>query len=302
MSSPRFGVVLASVLAAALVAGCTTSAAGGPTVGTAGVLQVVAAENTWGSLAAQLGGSRVHVTSILTDPNADPHEYVTSSTDARLVTTANYVIINGAGYDDWASKLLAASPNGTRRVLSVAELVGKAPGDNPHLWYDPTYVFAAMKRITADYEALAPSGARYFAGRYATVVASFARYEALIADIGLEDHGRPVAATESIFQYMAEALHLDLVTPYPFMKAVAEGYDPPTRSEATVYEQLKDKSFQVLVYNVQTVTPLTSDIETRARSEGIPVIGVSETIEPPSDTFQQWMSAQLSALEKAFPH
>jgi zinc/manganese transport system substrate-binding protein len=98
---------------------------------------------------------------------------------------------------------------------------------------------------------------------------------------------------------MAEYLHLDLVTPYDFMKAVAEGNDPPMNSEATFYKQIQQKAFKVLVYNVQTVTPLTTNIKESAARQNIGVIGVSETIQPPIDTFQEWMDGELSALANA---
>jgi zinc/manganese transport system substrate-binding protein len=291
-------VSLGSALALAACGGATSSGPAGGKTGT-GVIQVVAAENTWGSLAAQLGGSHAHVTSIVTDPNADPHEYVASTTDARAVATASFVIVNGAGYDDWASRLLSASPDSRRVVLNIASLVGKKPGDNPHLWYDPTYVIEAIKQISTDYKLLEPKEAAYFMARYVAVLASLSQYNHLISYI--QDHfaHQPVASTESIFQYMAEALNLDLVTPYSFMKAVAEGYDPPARAEATFYQQIADRSFKVLVYNVQTVTPLTSQLRAKAAEAGIPVVGVSETIQPPIDTFQEWMDGELSAIANA---
>ena len=102
-----------------------------------GVLQVVAAENFWGSLVSQIGGSHVQVLSIVSDPNADPHEYESNATDARAVATANYVIENGAGYDSWMDKLVGAGSSPNRKVLNVATLLGKKEGDNPHFWYNP---------------------------------------------------------------------------------------------------------------------------------------------------------------------
>ncbi len=283
--------------AGALLAGCATSAAA--PVGSEGVLQVVAGENFWGSLAAQLGGDRVHVTSIVSDPNADPHEYESSPADARLFATANYVLLNGAGYDAWASRLLGAQPRAGRKVFTVAALLGKKEGDNPHFWYDPAYVFEVVDHITADYKALDPKHSSYFASRYEAVQEELVPYRQRLADIRQHFAGSRVAATESIFEYLAQYLHLDLVTPYAFMKAVADGNDPPTSSEAAFEQQIQARAFGVLVYDVQTVTPLTTSIRQQAEQKNIPVVGVSETIQPASATFEGWMDAQLDLLTHA---
>jgi zinc/manganese transport system substrate-binding protein len=261
-----------------------------------GPLVVVAAENTWGSLAAQLGGSQVTVTSIVSDPNADPHEYESSPADARLMASANYVIVNGAGYDSWADQLLAAQPEPARKVLDVANLVGKSTGANPHFWYDPADVYRVVAQITADYKALRPAEAAYFTSKATAFQQLLAPMRQRLAYI--QDHfaGTPVAATESIFQYLAEYVHLNLITPYAFMEAVAEGNDPPTSSLVTFTRQIQEKAFQVLVFNVQTVTSLTTQLKEQAAAQNIPVVGVSETIQPPIATFEEWMDGQLDSL------
>jgi len=279
-----------------VLSGCSTSFGTG--TGT-GVVNVVAGENFWGSIAAQLGGDKVHVTSIVSDPNVDPHEYESSPASARLLANANYVILNGAGYDDWANKLLSAQPEEGREIFTVATLLGKKGGDNPHFWYNPADVFAVMNQITVDYKALDPGAAPYFASQNTAVQQAFAPYRQRLAYIQRHFANTPVAATESIFQYMAQYLHLDLVTPYAFMEAVAEGNDPPASSEATFVNQIRSRSFRVLVSNVQTVTPLTTTVKEQTAQQDIPVIGVSETIQPPMATFQQWMDAELDSLTHA---
>jgi zinc/manganese transport system substrate-binding protein len=262
-------------------------------------VQVVAGENFWGSLAAQLGGSKVNVTSIVSDPNADPHEYETSPADARAFTAADFVILNGAGYDDWGAKLLSAQPNAERTVLTVAQYLGKKPGDNPHFWYNPGYVFRVIDKITEDYQALRPQEATYFAARHVALESALAPYRSRLRSITAHYSGQPVAATESIFQYLADYLHLDLVSPPAFMKAVAEGVDPPAASVASFDRQIQDKRFGVLVYNTQTVTPLTTMIKEQADSQDIAVIGISETIQPPTESFQRWMEDELDTLTDA---
>ncbi len=294
MSCPPPGIILFGALAASLLAsGCAPG--GGPPAAN-GRLVVLAAENTWGSIASQLGGTRVVVTSIVTDPNADPHEYESSPADARLMASANYVIVNGAGYDSWAEHLLSAQPGPARKVLTVADLVGKTAGDNPHFWYDPAFVAKVVARITADYRSLQPASAAYFTAQASAFQQRLAPYEQRLAYVQQHFAGVPIAATESIFQYMAEYVHLDLITPVAFMDAVAEGNDPPAATLVTFTHQIQDGAFRVLVINVQTVTPLTTRLKEQATQHNIPVVGVSETIQPPIATFEEWMDGQLDSL------
>jgi zinc/manganese transport system substrate-binding protein len=263
------------------------------------VINVVAAEDTWGSLAAQLGGRLVVVTSVITNPNADPHEYEASTAVARSIGGANFVIVNGAGYDDWAQKILAANPAPHRFVLDIAKFLGKKPGDNPHFWYDPKYVFAVIDEISADYIAVDPAGASYFRQCLAKVEASLVPYRKALASLARRDAGVKVASTESIFQYLAEYLGLDLVTPYPFMQAVADGYDPPVGAVATFEHQISVRGFRVLVYNDQTITALTTTIRDQVEAKHIPVVGISETLQPSDATFQSWMLGELDRVGAA---
>src|SRR5947207_6507056 len=125
-------------------------------------LNVVASENFWGSIASQLGGTRVTVTSIINSPSGDPHDYESITNDARTLAQADYVILNGAGYDDWASKLIAANPASGRKVFTVANLLGRKAGDNPHFWYNPDYVEHVADQITSDYKSLGSADSKYF--------------------------------------------------------------------------------------------------------------------------------------------
>lgn len=262
-------------------------------------IQVVAAENFWGSLASQIGGKYVHVTSIVSDPNADPHEYESSTVNARAIAGAQYVIINGAGYDSWANKLLNAEPSNRRTVLSVASLLGKKEGDNPHFWYDPTYVRTVTVQIEQDLERIAPERAHYFKQQYHILSLQLATYEHTIATIHARFAGTKVAATEDIFQYLANATELNLISPPPFIQAVAEGNDPPTNSVTLFEQQLASGQVHVLVYNKQTVTPLTESMKELATAQHIPMIGITETIQPPNTPLQQWMNTELMDLDKA---
>lgn len=262
-------------------------------------IQIVAGENFWGSLASQIGGDKVNVTSIVSDPNADPHEYESNTTDARDIATANYVILNGAGYDTWANKLLDASPNPSRKVLTVATLLGKQEGDNPHFWYNPAYVNTVIHQMEQNLISIRPSDKAYFENQYANLQASLSSYQNRIASIKNQYGGTKVAATEDIFAYLAMASGLNLVSPPAFTQAVAEGNDPPTNSVVQFEQQLQSGQVKVLVYNEQTVTPLTNSIKQLAAEQNVSVVGITETIQPPDTTFQVWMNAELINLENA---
>ena len=275
-----------------VLAGCGTPAGGS----TSATLQVIAGENFWGSVAAQLGGSHVSVTSIVTNPNTDPHEYESSAADARAFATANYVILNGAGYDDWGQKLLSANPSQSRKLFTVADLLDKKAGDNPHFWYNPDWVEKVADRITADYEALDAADAGYFKQQRESLRAALQPYHDAITQIRSRFSGVPVGSTESIFVYMAQALGLNLISPPAFMQAISEGNDPPAQSVARFQDQIANRQIKVLVYNTQTSTPITDNLKHLAGRNGMPVVGISETVEPATASFQDWQTRQLNSL------
>jgi zinc/manganese transport system substrate-binding protein len=275
--------------------GCTASAGGA----NPGLISVVTGENFWGSIAAQLGGSKVSVASVVKDPNADPHEYETSTDDARAFAEADLVILNGAGYDDWGQKLLDANSSSHRTVLNIAQLLGRRPGDNPHFWYNPDYVLTAADTITADYKAIDPSGGSFFDQQRSVLATALKPYMDRIAQIKSRYAGTPIGSTESIFVYMAGALGLSLVSPSDFMNAVAEGTDPPASALATFHDQVAGNQIKVLVYNVQASSALTASLKQLAQLHSIPLVGVTETLQPAGATFQGWQTAQLTALEAA---
>ena len=264
-----------------------------------GRLQIVAAENMWGSLVRQLGGDRVQVTSVVSDPNADPHEYSSSAVTARAFAGAKYVVVNGAGYDSWADKLLAANAEPGRKVLVVADLLGKKNGDNPHFWYDPAYVLTAVHQMDDDLIALDPANASYYRQQLLALLTSLGGYQARILAISQKFAGTKVAATEDIFAYLAAAAKLDLISPSAFTQAVAEGNDPPASSVVTFQQQLRTKAPAVLVFNSQTVTPLTDTMKQLAAQQHIPVVPMSEIAQPANATFQAWMDNQIAALQRA---
>ncbi len=289
------------VALAAFAAGCGSAGApGASSAGGTSRVQVVAAENFWGSIAAQLGGARAQVQSIIVNPGTDPHSYEPTPADARTLAGSQLAIVNGVGYDNWATKLLEASPSSGRVVLNVGHLLGLSQGENPHRWYFPADVQRVIAAITADYQRLDPSAAAYFAARrVAFETAGLARYDELRAQIRAKYAGVPVGYSESIFQGLGEDLHLKLLTPYSFVKAIAEGSEVTAQDKRTVDEQAEAHEIRVWVFNSQNVTPDVQRVNEIARARGIPIATVTETLSPASDSFEQWQVAELEGLERA---
>jgi zinc/manganese transport system substrate-binding protein len=292
-----------AVLLVGMVSGCSTSpsdptATGGGAAST--VVDVVAAENFWGSLAEQLGGTHVKVTSVIDNPDADPHDYEPTAANARAMAGAGLAIINGVGYDAWAGKLVDANPAANRTVLTVGDLVGVQDGGNPHRWYNPDDVRKVIDQITADLKKIDPADAAYFDSQHETVLGTNLKaYFDVIAQIKSAYAGTPVGASESIFAMIAPATGLDLVTPAAFLTAISEGSDPTARDKATVDAQIKDKKIKVYVYNSQNATPDIQAQVAAAKKTRIPVTTITETLTPAGASFQDWQVAQLTALKQA---
>jgi zinc/manganese transport system substrate-binding protein len=295
-------LLLPAALVAALLAGCGGSSSGSP--GSSGKLDVVAAEDFWGSIAQQLGGDRVEVTNIITNPAADPHDYEPSAQDARTMAVAQIAIVNGIGYDQWATKLLDANPSSGRTVLTVGDLLGLKEGDNPHQWYSPASVQKVIGQISADYKQADPGHAAYFdAQRHRFERTGLGSYHRLISQIHSRYAGTPVGASESIFEPLAPALGLKLITPRGFMDGIAEGTEPTPADKATADRQIADRQIELWIYNSQNATPDVQRLNDAARAAGIPIATVTETMTPEGASFQAWMARELeglaAALEKA---
>jgi zinc/manganese transport system substrate-binding protein len=292
---------VAATAAAALAGGCSTApasltAAGGP----GGTIVVVAAENFWGSIARQLGGSRVTETSIISNPSTDPHDYEPTAADARAIAVARLVIVNGIGYDPWVPKLIAASPLPGRRTLTVGTLLGLRDGGNPHQWYSAAHVSRVIAAITADYQRLDPAHASYFSHRahwFETI--ALARYHQLITQIRARYAGTPVGASESVVSPLAATLGLKILTPQAFLRAVSEGGEPTAQDKATIDAQISHRRIKVYIYNSQNATPDVAAQVRQARAAHIPVTTVTETLVPAAATFQQWQVSQLRRLAAA---
>jgi zinc/manganese transport system substrate-binding protein len=283
---------VAALLAVALSTGAETR--------TSSTVTVVAAENFWGSIATQLGGGRVAVDSIIVNPDTDPHSYDPTPSDARALALSKVAIVNGIGYDNWASQLLDANASGSRIVVDAGDVLGLKDGDNPHQWYSPAAVAKIAGAIVAAYDRADPAGKAYYDARERTFLTTrLARYHALIAEIRGRFAGVPVGYSESIFEPLGEALGLKLASPPGFAKAVAEGAEITAADKQTVEQQLRNRLIKVWVYNSQNLTPDVERLTSLAEAEHIPVATITETLSPASASFQQWQAAQLEGLLRA---
>ncbi len=286
-------LILVSAPAALLhAAGATETAAPSATT-----VNVVAAENFYGDMAKQIGGSHVSVTSIMSDPNVDPHEYESSVDDGRAIAGSQLVIENGSGYDDWMDKLLAASPSGSRIVLTGFDLAVTKLPENEHVWYNPDNAEAIAKAIGVALSKLDPADGAYFDHTLQVFVGSLDQIRQKMAEIKARYANTPVGLTETIYLYQALPMGLDVLTPFEFQKAIAEGNDPPADAAVTAESQVTGKQIKVLIYNEQTITPITTKLQGEAKAEGIPVFPVTETM-PQGLHYQTWMMAQLNELER----
>ena len=260
-------------------------------------VKVVAAENFYGDVAKQIGGDRVAVTSILSNPDDDPHLFEASPETAKALSDAKIVIVNGVDYDPWMEKLLKAHNAPGRKEIVVGALVGHKAGDNPHLWYDPAYIKAAAKALVADLSAVDPSHKADYEKGHADFLESLKPLDAKIAEMRKKYAGQPITASEPVFGYQAGLISLK-VHNEKFALAVMNNAEPTASEVAGFENDLKGHKVKVMMYNAQASEPAVQRLVQMAKDNAIPVVGVSET-EPPNSTYQAWMTGQLDALDKA---
>jgi len=262
-------------------------------------VHVVAAENFYGDIAEQIGGPQVRVTSILSNPDQDPHLFEASPSVARSLSGAQIVVYNGIDYDPWMADLLKASDAPDRKAIVVADLIGKTSGDNPHIWYDPATMVAAAQAIRDALVAADPANKAGYDKRLTAFEDSIKPVQDKIAQLRKRSVGVPVTATEPVFGYMFEALGMD-VRNVPFQLAVMNDTEPTPSQIAAFEDDLKNHKVKLLVYNSQATDPLAERMLKLAKASKIPVVGANET-EPPGSDYQAWMTKELVAVDKALP-
>ena len=289
------GLVGAAACALAL------AACGGPPDPTKGarIVHVAAAENVWGDIAAQIGGPHAKVTSIISDPNADPHLFSADPRAAARLSQANLAIVNGLGYDDFARKLLDAAPSSRRRVLTIADVV-RAPGrdPNPHLWYDARALPAVARAIAGALAAQDPRDRALFRAGAARFVASLRPLRDAIAAIRARHRGEPVVYTERVAGYLVEAAGLTVRTPSGYARAIEQGSEPGPGDVQRMDDLLSGRKVRALIYNSQATSLATQRLRALAARSGVAVVPVTETL-PRGESFQSWQARQAGALLKA---
>uniref|UniRef100_UPI003D927E20 metal ABC transporter solute-binding protein, Zn/Mn family n=1 Tax=Gordonia sp. B7-2 TaxID=3420932 RepID=UPI003D927E20 len=261
-------------------------------------IKVVVSVDQWGDVVSELGGKCTEVKTILASSSVDPHDYEPSPADGAAFTDAQLVVVNGADYDAWASKLAASS--GTKApTVDAAQVTNTAEGANPHLWYSPTAVTAVADAVTAELTKIDSKGAEYFATQRQSFNTSMSTYNDLITKIKAGATGKTYGATEGVFDYMAQAVGLVDKTPAGFRAAAATESDPSPGDITAFTSALAGKQINVLIYNTQPEGSIPAQIRSAAESAGVPVVEVTETVPPGQDSFAAWQVAQLTALAKA---
>ena len=260
-------------------------------------IRVVAAENFYGDVVKQIGGAHVDVSSILSNPDQDPHLFEASPKTARELQHANIVVYSGADYDPWMDKLVSATGGGQRTVIVAADLVGKKAGDNPHIWYDPQTMPAVARAVSAALASADPANKSVYDANLATFLASLKPVDAKVAALRARYHGVPVTATEPVFGYMADAIGLEMRNAR-FQLATMNDTEPSASDIAAFEQDLRGRRVHVLIYNSQATDALTRRMLALAKDSKVPTVSVTET-QPGGVTFQQWMLSQLDALDLA---
>jgi zinc/manganese transport system substrate-binding protein len=294
MTTSRVRALLGAVAIAVLagVSACGSSSA----TASSGTITVVAGENVWGDIARQIGGTHVEVTSVINDPDADPHEFESNPADAATLAKAKIVIENGAGYDDFMDKLLSAAGGG-KTVINVEKVNALSGSDvNPHLWYSPTYVTAAANAFEAEFAKADPAHAKDYAQNLQAFLTAYTPYQQTIDTIKQKYAGGAIAYTERVPGYLVEAAGLHLGTPASFSQAVEDDSDPSPQDTAAFDKALKDHTVKALLYNSQVTDQQTKALKGTAESAKVPVVGVAETLPKDQKDFQTWQIAQAKEL------
>jgi zinc/manganese transport system substrate-binding protein len=300
---PRCSKAAAAALAAGSVlvlAACSVTAAPSASAGHSGTIAAVGAENTYANVISQIGGKYVSVTAIESNPSTDPHSFEASPSVAQDVANAQLVVQNGLGYDTYMNKIEAAAPNPARKVIDVQQLL-RLPDStpNPHLWYSPATMPAVAKALVSELSALQPGHAAYFRANERRFEASLDPWRRAMASFKAAFPGTPVAVTEPVGDYLLQALGTKNLTPFGFQADVMNGVDPSPQDVTLQRKLLADHKVRAFLYNQQVTDSLTQSFLTQARMDGIPVVGVYETMPTPGYDYQSWMLAEVQALRRA---
>jgi zinc/manganese transport system substrate-binding protein len=293
-------VPLGVALLASACSSSSPSSASGSSGSSGSKIVAVGAENEYADVLAQVGGKYVQASAIMSNPNTDPHTFEASASVARTVSAAQLVVQNGVGYDTFMTTIENAAPNSARKVIVVQDLLG-LPADtpNPHLWYKPVTMPAVADAVAADLAALQPAHASYFKANAAAFISSLTAWNNAMAAFKAKYANTPVATTEPVADYMLQAVGADNMTPFAFQADIMNGTDPSAQDVAVERSLFTQHKVKVFLYNQQVTDSLTESLITLAQQNGIPVVGVYETMPVPGYDYQSWMLAEVQALQKA---
>jgi zinc/manganese transport system substrate-binding protein len=296
-------VVLVAAMSGLVLTAAACSSSGSGTTDTASsttVINAIGAENEYANVLGQIGGKYVHVSSILNNPNTDPHTFEASPQVASEISAAQLIVQNGVGYDTFMNKIESASPNSKRKVIIVQDLLGLPTNTpNPHLWYNPITMPAAARAMAADLSALQPAHKAYFTANLSKFNASLTPWLNAIAAFKAKYAGTTAATTEPVADYMLTAMGIKNLTPFAFQADIMNGVDPTPEDIALENGFFTKHQVKVFCYNQQVVDALTTSIRETALKAGVPVVGVYETMPTPGYDYQSWMLAEVNAIEKA---
>jgi zinc/manganese transport system substrate-binding protein len=295
---PLAVVVFASV--ALVASACASSSAAAPSAGSSASIVAIGAENEYASVLAQVGGKYVQVSAIMSNPATDPHTYEASSSVAQKISSAQLVVQNGVGYDTFMTTIENAVPNPQRKVIDVQKLLGLPDSTpNPHLWYKPSTMPVVANAMAADLASLQPAHAAYFRANARTFISSLAPWNQAIATFEAKYGGTPVATTEPVADYMLQAAGASNMTPFTFQANIMNGVDPSAQNVALQKSLFTGHKVKAFLYNEQVTSSLTQSFIALAHQNGIPVVGVYETMPAPGYNYQSWMLTEVQDLQKA---
>ena len=298
-SVARTAALWLAAATALLATACSSATAAGNTGGGASI-QAIGAENEYANVIQQIGGKYVQVTAIMSNPNTDPHTFEASPAVAREISNASLIVQNGVGYDTWASDIEKAVPASSRKIVDVQQLLGLPDSTpNPHLWYNRTTMPKVATAIANDLAAIQPAHASYFRANAAKFTQSLSAWTQAIAAFKAAHPGTPVATTEPVADYMLQAAGADNMTPWAFQADIMNGTDPSPQNVAAEKALFTQHKVKVFLYNQQVTDTLTDSFIDLAHANGVPVVGVYETMPTPGYDYQTWMTAEVNALDKA---
>ena len=292
-------VVVAAGVALA-VSACSSGPAGSSSTTSAHKIVAVGAENEYTSVLQQVGGQYVQASAIMSNPNTDPHTFEASASVAREISSAQLVVQNGVGYDTFMDSIEKAVPDSGRKLINVQKLRGLPDSTpNPHLWYDPATMPAVANAVASDLAAIQPAHAAYFKANARTFISSLGPWIQALGSFKEKYPNTPVAVTEPVADYLLQAAGADIKTPFEFQADIMNGTDPSAQDVALERSLFTGHKVKVFLYNRQVTDTLTESFISLAQANGIPVVGVYETMPTPGYTYQSWMLAETKALQQA---